>query len=244
LLEDLRLLASYEGKPDGIGADERVLIARKGLRPESFASAPGYVKRFLDKCQDDYGKSTGLTGVELAHRAQVGEPGAWDILVEWKRPFLLSMIKRVCNGLPSSRVQVEELLQAAKAGLWEAVRKFDPSRGAKLETFAQWHVQRALRVEWKPEVWPHQIPVANEKSLVASGHDKSLDRIDAKLEVDSLLARADLTAREREVLMLHYGLRDGLDRTLSEISKREGVSVAYIFKLRRSALEKLRQVAV
>lgn len=56
-----------------------------------------------------------------------------------------------------------------------------------------------------------------------------------------LLMRQELTDREREILLLRYGLRGGRELTQSEIGERMGISRSYVSRIEKKALSKLRQ---
>jgi RNA polymerase primary sigma factor len=62
------------------------------------------------------------------------------------------------------------------------------------------------------------------------------------IEVEDILGT--LTARERRVLTLRFGLIDGLDRTLGDVGQRLGVTRERIRQIERKALRKLRHPSV
>ncbi len=63
-----------------------------------------------------------------------------------------------------------------------------------------------------------------------------------RIEVEDILGT--LTARERRVLTLRFGLIDGLDRTLDEVGQRLGVTRERIRQIEHKALRKLRDPSV
>jgi len=63
-----------------------------------------------------------------------------------------------------------------------------------------------------------------------------------RTEVEDILGT--LTARERRVLQLRFGLRDGHDRTLDEVGQRLGVTRERIRQIENKALRKLRHPSV
>jgi len=50
-----------------------------------------------------------------------------------------------------------------------------------------------------------------------------------------------LNVRERRILRMHYGLDDGIERTLEDIGKREGITRERVRQIEAAALAKLRQ---
>jgi RNA polymerase primary sigma factor len=63
-----------------------------------------------------------------------------------------------------------------------------------------------------------------------------------RIEVEDILGT--LTARERRVLTLRFGLIDGLDRTLEDVGQRLGVTRERIRQIENKALRKLRHPSV
>ena len=55
------------------------------------------------------------------------------------------------------------------------------------------------------------------------------------------LVRECLTDREREIVMLRYGLGGRMPRTQREIAKKLGISRSYVSRIEKRALEKLEE---
>lgn len=69
-------------------------------------------------------------------------------------PLVKRIAHRLISRLPPS-VQLDDLMQAGMIGLLEAVRNYDPSQGASLETYAGIRIQGAMldevrRADWTP----------------------------------------------------------------------------------------------
>jgi RNA polymerase sigma-32 factor len=78
---------------------------------------------------------------ELARRAGAGDAGAERRLICAHLRFVVRMARAYrAYGLPMA-----DLIQEGTVGLIRAVRRYDPSRGARLATFAMWSIRAALQ---------------------------------------------------------------------------------------------------
>ena len=71
-----------------------------------------------------------------------------------------------------------------------------------------------------------------------------LERISTKEQIQQLRGAVDtvLTAQEKEVMQLRYGLTGGAPMRQREVAAITGISRSYISRIEKRALEKLRQV--
>ena len=71
-----------------------------------------------------------------------------------------------------------------------------------------------------------------------------LERISTKEQIQQLRSAVDtaLTAQEKEVVQLRYGLTGGAPMRQREVAAVTGISRSYISRIEKRALEKLRQV--
>ena len=77
----------------------------------------------------------------LANEALAGDKEAQNILVESNLRFAVQVAKQY-QGMG---LELEDLIQVANLGLFEAVKRFDPSRGVKFISFAVWYVRAELQ---------------------------------------------------------------------------------------------------
>ena len=76
----------------------------------------------------------------LMRRAQAGSKDALAALLQAYEPLVAAQARHV----PAIGLGAEDLLQAGRLGLVEAVRRFDPERGTRLATLAGWRVRWAM----------------------------------------------------------------------------------------------------
>jgi len=120
----------------------------------------------------------------------------------------------------------------------------DPSLQRKLRRAAQ-KVRKIMRISQEP--MSLEMPIGQEDSSLLGDFiedDKVMGPVDAAsrqlLKEQIRSALGVLSDREREVLEMRFGLRDGQDHTLEEVGKHFGVTRERIRQIEAKALRKLR----
>ena len=81
------------------------------------------------------------TETALARQALAGDAVAQNKLVESNLRFAVQVAKQY-QGMG---LELEDLIQVANLGLFEAVKRFDPDKGVKFISFAVWYVRAELQ---------------------------------------------------------------------------------------------------
>ncbi len=122
--------------------------------------------------------------------------------------------------------------------------KLDPVMARKLRRAAN-KVRKIMRISQEP--MSLEMPVGQEDSSLLGDFiedDKVLGPVDAAarqlLKEQVRGALAVLSDREREVLEMRFGLKDGQEHTLEEVGKHFGVTRERIRQIEAKALRKLR----
>jgi RNA polymerase primary sigma factor len=122
--------------------------------------------------------------------------------------------------------------------------RLDPAMARKLRRAAN-KVRKIMRISQEP--MSLEMPVGQEDSSLLGDFiedDKVLGPVDAAarqlLKEQVRGALAVLSDREREVLEMRFGLRDGQEHTLEEVGKHFGVTRERIRQIEAKALRKLR----
>lgn len=79
--------------------------------------------------------------IALATKARAGDVKAQQLLVKSNLRFAVQVAKQY-QGMG---LEIEDLIQVANLGLFEAVKRFDPTRGIKFISFAVWYVRAELQ---------------------------------------------------------------------------------------------------
>lgn len=84
-----------------------------------------------------------------ANAAAAGDRKASKLLAEMMRPYVVSFLRKQYNsGGDYSREEQDEVEQAAWIGVYEALERWDPSKGVKFNTYAMHWVRHEV-YEWR-----------------------------------------------------------------------------------------------
>ncbi len=160
-----------------------------------------------------------------------------DTLVREHEGLVHVVLRRQHRG----DVPYEDLLQEGRIGLWQAVLRFDPQRGAAFSTYAgvaiQRHIWRAVKRANRPQGWmplpesPDPIEIAEEQVWWEQ----------VKEALGEAVAR--LPDRLGQVICAAYGLDGNAPRTLAAIGREYGVTGEMARYWRNKALLFLRLAA-
>jgi RNA polymerase sigma factor (sigma-70 family) len=157
--------------------------------------------------------------------------------------LVVSIAKKHLNG-PQT---LFELISDGNVSLMRAVEKFDYGRGCKFSTYASWAIIKnfARSVPRERYLLDRFVTGGDEVLELAAGmsrydpHETSLREVRESL--DAVLAQ--LTPRERSIVVHHYGLdNSGMGQTLEQLSGRLGISRERVRQIERGAMEKLRNM--
>lgn len=167
----------------------------------------------------------------------------------------LRLVAHIAKKYQNVDEDMEDLISIGTIGLIKAIDSFDAGKG-KLSTYASRCIDNELlmllraKKKTSREVSLYE-PIGtdregNEISLLDVIEQDQVDVID-RMEVEDKLQRlkgliADrLSDREKEIILMRYGLLSGQEITQREIGHRLGISRSYVSRIEKRALEKLKE---
>lgn len=165
----------------------------------------------------------------------------------------LRLVSHIVKKYYASAKNQEDLISIGTIGLIKAVDTFRISNGTKFATYAARCIQNEILMHFRA-----QKKLATEISLnetidvdrdgnpltyidVISCDESLTTEIERKLSSDRALKYVNtlLTERERQVIVMRYGLFHTRSMTQREIAERLKISRSYVSRIEKSAMEKL-----
>ena len=165
----------------------------------------------------------------------------------------MRLVAHIIKKYYTNQTEQEDLLSIGTVGLMKAVSTFDYEKGARFATYASRCIENEIRMQFRRERKSGQT-VSLQEALEADG-DSALtladviqdgfcmeDSCERQEDVRRLRQLLDtLPARERQILLLRYGLAGQPPLTQLETAGLLGISRSYVSRLETHALELLRQ---
>jgi len=176
---------------------------------------------------------------------------AREILVERN----LRLVAHIAKKYQNVDEDMEDLISIGCIGLIKAVNSYDAGKG-RLATYACRCIDNELlmllrsKKKISKEISLFE-PIGQDKEgneihlmdVIEQQQPDIIDRMEfhsRRQKLFSLLEQC-LTPRERQIVMLRYGLNGGDETTQEEIGKRMGISRSYVSRIEKRALQKLRK---
>ena len=195
-----------------------------------------------------------LTEAEEKHYlalAAQGDGDARNILIERN----LRLVAHILKKYYASASDQEDLISIGTIGLIKGITSFDGSKGARLATYAARCVENEILMHFRSQRKSAQdvslsecIETGTEGAAlslmdVVSEDSDLMEQVSARETVEQLrrAVEENLTAQERQVVTLRYGLGGGNPRRQREVAEITGISRSYISRIEKRALQKLRK---
>ncbi|MCL2562949.1 MAG: RNA polymerase sporulation sigma factor SigE [Oscillospiraceae bacterium] len=182
-------------------------------------------------------------------RLASGDPDVGQVLIERN----LRLVVYISRRFENTGIHIEDLISIGTIGLIKAVGTFRADKNIKLATYASRCIEN--------EILMHLRKTNNQKTEISfdepintdwDGNELLLsdllgtdnDSVMRALEEDvdrTLLRQAleKLSAREREIIVMRFGLGGIQEKTQKEVADRMGISQSYISRLEKRIIQRL-----
>ena len=188
---------------------------------------------------------------ELMRKLSAGDVSVRSALIEHN----LRLVVYIARKFENTGIGIEDLASIGTIGLIKAVNTFEPEKRIKLATYASRCIENEILMclrrnsKLKSEVSfddPLNIDWDGNELLLSDvlGTDGDIIYRELEEEVDKKLLRMaieKLSAREKKIMELRFGLFGGEAKTQKEVADLLGISQSYISRLEKRIFNRLRK---
>ncbi len=167
----------------------------------------------------------------------------------------LRLVSHIVRKYYSGSRNQEDLVSIGSIGLCKAIDSYDVEAGTKFATYAARCIQNEILMYFRAEK-KHSQEVSMDDTIDVDrdgnpltymdviGSDESLsDEVITKVEAQRALelVKTCLDPRERQVIMMRFGIGLPAPMTQRDIALRLGISRSYVSRIEKAAIGKLRE---
>ncbi|MBQ9132149.1 MAG: RNA polymerase sporulation sigma factor SigK [Clostridia bacterium] len=167
----------------------------------------------------------------------------------------LRLVSHIVRKYYASTPESEDLVSIGTIGLIKAVDTFNIHNGAKFATYAAKCIQNEILMYFRSrKKLAAEVSINETIDIDRDGNpltymdvicceDDVAEEIDRKMITAKMLQMLDrcLLPRERQIIMMRYGIGGIRAQTQREIAASLNISRSYVSRIEKSALEKLRE---
>lgn len=177
-----------------------------------------------------------------------GDKVARQKLIEHNLRLVAHIVKKYYGGSDQ-----EDLISIGTIGLIKAVDTFDPDKGIRLSSYASRCIENEILMSFR---WGRKTardvsinePIESDRDGGAltlmdtmAAEDTVVDDLDLRMKSEQLYGYLPaLEPRERNVIVMRYGLGGRKALPQREVAAKLGISRSYVSRIEKRALEKLR----
>lgn len=188
---------------------------------------------------------------ELLIELEKGNQDARSILIERN----LRLVVYIAKKFENAGINVEDLISIGTIGLIKAINTFNLEKNIKLATYASRCIENEILMylrrnnKTKSEVsFDEPLNVdwdGNElllSDILGTESDVVYSRIEEEVNRNLLIyALKKLSAREKQIMEMRFGLISGKEMTQKEVADKMGISQSYISRLEKKIINRLRR---
>ena len=188
---------------------------------------------------------------EYLRKMHEGDIGARNKLVEHNLRLVAHIIKKYYGV----QTEQDDLVSIGTIGLIKAIDTFKPDKNIRLRSYASRCIENEILMHFRSAKKTAQDVSLNETidtdkdgnpltlMDIMAVDDNILDELDRKLNGRKLgqFIREELTDRERQIIIMRYGLGGREPMTQKKVAKIMNISRSYVSRIETKALKKLKK---
>ena len=188
---------------------------------------------------------------EYLRKMLEGDIGARNKLVEHNLRLVAHIIKKYYGV----QTEQDDLVSIGTIGLIKAIDTFKPDKNIRLSSYASRCIENEILMHFRSAKKTAQDVSLNETidtdkdgnpltlMDIMAVDDNILDELDRKLNGRKLgqFIREELTDRERQIIIMRYGLGGREPMTQKKVAKIMNISRSYVSRIETKALKKLKK---
>lgn len=191
---------------------------------------------------------------EYFERCRNGDRQARNILIERNLRLVAHIAKKYYSS--TSGYDNDDIISVGTVGLIKAIDSFNPKNGTRFATYAGKCLQNEILMYFRSrKKYAVETSLSDAVEIDKDGNpltymdiiaceDTIADDLDFKMRTRKMMCAVNkiLDDREREIIVLRYGLCDGKKPlTQREVAEKLGISRSYVSRIEKSALAVLRE---
>lgn len=181
-----------------------------------------------------------------------GDKEARGILIERN----LRLVAHIVKKYNTNEREIDDLISIGTIGLIKAIDTFDADKGIRLATYASRCIENELLMMLRngkkqaKDVYLYE-PIGSDKEgneinlldIIESVDEDVVEAMELSDNIKKLYEYLDdiLSEREKEIIIMRYGLYSDKEITQREIADMLGISRSYVSRIEKKALRKLRK---
>lgn len=167
----------------------------------------------------------------------------------------LRLVVYVAKKFSNTEIDVEDLISIGSLGLIKAVNTYNSSKNIKLATYASKCIANEILMYLRKVSKQKQIVSLDEplnvdgdgnelilSDLLPSEDNNPIENVEKSTEKEILWKIINkLNSREREIMVLRFGLSGGDELTQKEVADSLGISQSYISRLEKKIVVRIRK---
>ena len=188
---------------------------------------------------------------DLLHRLDAGEEAVRQTLIERNLRLVVYIAKRFEN----TGINIEDLISIGTIGLIKAINTYRTDKNIKLATYASRCIENEILMYLRKSSSQRNEGSLDEplntdwdgnelllSDVLGTDADTVMRPIEADVDRQLLGAAIEkLSDREREIIVLRFGLNGRREQTQKEVADRLGISQSYISRLEKRIINRLKR---